>query len=208
MATLEEKLQKARERLAELESREKARLQRERKGERERKRKAEMRSAIVLMALLRAEAERDQVLAATIERVARRAVRPGDIEALRLTGWLPDAGESAPSAAADQVNAQHLTLSPGNDWTAHQHELLNFLTGALNSEYVAKAAQMFKQAIPRLGWDHAEQVAQVALSQCADAKEAALTLLKNEIELTKPEPSAPEPEKPTGLRAIAAKIVG
>lgn len=198
------KLEATRAKLAKLEAADKARRQRETAGARDRKRKAEVRSAIVLMALLRTEAKSDQALAAMIERLVGRVKRPTDIEALRRAGWLPDAEEAPPPTAAAAVVQPQAAVSD-DDWSAADRELFEQLAQALHGDLVGKAAYLFKKAVASRGWESTVKVARAVLVRCADAPAVALTMLRNQIEELEPPPPA-EPKRPTRLLGLISKI--
>lgn len=98
MVKLDEQLEAARAKLAQLEAKKKAQEQRERAQAREKKRKAEVRAAIVMMALIRKDAETDESVKKYLNQTASMVTKPADVEALRDAGYLPAAATVKPVA--------------------------------------------------------------------------------------------------------------
>lgn len=101
MIKLDEKLEAARKKLAELEAKKKAQEQRERAQAREKKRKAEVRAAIVMMALIRKDSETDESVKKYLNQTASMVTKPADVEALRDAGYLPAAADQQPATRAE-----------------------------------------------------------------------------------------------------------
>lgn len=106
MVKLDEQLEAARAKVAQLEAKQKAREQRERAQARAKKRKAEVRAAIVMMAMIRKDAEIDESVAKYLRGVAGMVTKKADVEALRDAGYLPD---QAPTPAPVPAPAPELT---------------------------------------------------------------------------------------------------
>lgn len=101
MVKLDEQLEAARVKLAQLEAKKKAQEQRERAQAREKKRKSEVRAAIVMMALIRKDSETNDDVKDYLKEVAQRVTKKGDVEALRDAGYLPAAADQQPATRVE-----------------------------------------------------------------------------------------------------------
>ena len=106
-----EKIRKLRARLEKLEQQEKERAKRQRAVEREKKRKAEVRSAIVLMAILKKMALENETAKRVLQIAVSKVSRPQDRAVLEAAGWMAglssQEGAAAMLARTKDAAAQH-----------------------------------------------------------------------------------------------------
>lgn len=152
MAILDDQIAKARNKLAALEAKDKARTQRLKASERKALERDRTRSAIIVGSLIGSAKDKDPALARAVAVVLASVTRPQDIAVLQRTGWLEPAPapEPVPMPAPEPVwspfedgrrQGMVMALRRGdNDTAAHALKTLMVRTNRARAELVMQSA--------------------------------------------------------------------